>query len=137
MTDSTPQGIETNPAYWLMKWSLENSNTYDAIKRRLGSSLLAQESVSQFVSVPLESNQWEIEAMNMFTTSLARVQFDAWRIATGQGRERPGYVEVTPDEAKGQLCRLLKIRGPGYTNINTLAFFCLSLASILIMVAGR
>ena len=130
MTSPLPPNIQSSPAYWLMKWSLENSNTYDSIKWRLGTALLAQESVSQSVSNPLSPFQWQLEANQLFATSLARVQYDAWKIATGEDCERPGYVEVTPDEAKGRLCRLYKFKSSDYTNINLAAFVGLPLLAI-------
>ena len=134
MTSPLPPDIQSSPAYWLMKWSLENSNTYESIKWRLGTALLAQESISQSVSNPLSPYQWQLEANQLFATSLARVQYDAWKIATGEDRERPGYVEVTPDEAKGRLCRLYKFKSSDYTNINLAAFVGLPLLAITIFI---
>lgn len=103
-TSPVPDKFSSPPAYWLMKWSLDNSNIYDSIKWRLGTALLAQESISQSVSTPLPSNQWQIEASHLFATSLARIQYNAWGIANGEDRQRPGYIDVTPIEAKGHLC---------------------------------
>lgn len=134
MTSPLPPDIQSSPDYWLMKWSLENSNTYDSIKWRLGTALLAQESISQSVSIPLSPYQWQLEASQLFATSLARIQYDAWNIATGEDRGRPGYVEVTPDEAKGRLCRLYKFKSSDYTNINLAAFVGLPLLAITIFV---
>lgn len=134
MTAPAPEKMSSPYAYWLMKWSLENSNTYDSIKWRLGTALLAQESVSQFVSLPLPSHQWQIEASQLFATSLARIQYDALSIATGEDRQRPGYVEVTPDEARGQLCGRYKFKTPYYTNVNLVAFIGLNLLAIAIIL---
>lgn len=134
MTSPLPPNVQSSSAYWFMKWSLENSNTYDSIKWRLGTALLAQESVSQSVSNPLSPHQWQLEANQLFATSLARIQYDAWKIATGEDRERPGYVEVTPDEAQGRLCRLYKFKSSDYTNINLAAFVGLPLLAITIFI---
>lgn len=134
MTSPLPPDIQSSPEYWLMKWSLANSNTFDSIKWRLGTALLAQESVSQSVSIPLSPYQWQLEASQLFATSLARIQYDAWKIATGEDRERPGYVEVTPEEARGRLCRLYKFKSSDYTNINLAAFVGLPLLAITIFV---
>ena len=117
-----------------MKWALENSNIYDSIKWRLGTALLAQESVSQSVSIPLNPDQWQLEASQLFATSLARIQYDAWKIATGEDRDRPGYVEVTPDEAKGDLCGLYKFKTSDYTNVNVAGFFGLPLLALFIFI---
>lgn len=58
----------------------------------------------------------------MFTTSLARIQFDAWSIARAEGRNEPGYIEITPDEGRGRLCEIYKFNSIGFRNI-TLAGF--------------
>lgn len=134
MTSPLPPDIPSSPDYWLMKWSLENSNMYDSIKWRLGSALLAQESVSQSVSLPLSPYQWQLEVNQLFATSLARIQYDAWKIATGEDRDRPGYVEVTPDEAKGRLCGLYKFKTSDYTNVNLAGLIGLPLLAIMIFV---
>ena len=132
MTSPTPQDAASDPAYWLMKWSLENSDTYDAIKWRLGTALLAQESISQSVSKPLSANQWQLEASALFATSLAMIQYDAWAIATGEDREKPGYLERTPDEARGRLCGRYKFKTEDYTNVNVLAFWGLPALALAI-----
>ena len=134
MTSPLPPDTQSSPGYWLMKWSLENSNIYDSIKWRLGTALLAQESVSQSVSIPLSSHQWQLEANQLFATSLARIQYDAWKIATGEDRERPGYIEVTPTEAKGRLCGLYKFKTSDYTNVNLAGFVGLPLVAIAIFI---
>ena len=134
MDSPVPHGVDSPPAYWLMKWSLENSNSYDSIKWRLGSALLAQESISQYVSRPLSSAQWQLEASQLFATSLARIQHDALGIATGEDHEKPGYLEATPDEAKGQLCGLYKFKTTQYTNVNLAWFILLPLLSIAIFL---
>lgn len=134
MTALVPPDVPSSPAYWLTKWSLENSNTYDSIKWRLGSALLAQESVSQSVSNYLSSDQWQLEASHLFATSLARIQYDAWKIASGEDHDQPEDVEVTPDEAKGRLCKKYKFKTPEYSNINILAFVGLILLAFTIFV---
>ena len=134
MTAPVPETVSSSAEYWLMKWSLENSNIYNSVKWRLGTALLAQERVSQYVSLPLPSDQWQIEASQLFATSLARIQYDALGIATGEDRQRPGYVEVTPDEARGNLCGRYKFKSPDYTNINLVAFIALNLLAIAITI---
>lgn len=132
MTAPLPHDISSSAEYWLMKWALENSNVYDSIKWRLGTALLAQESVSQSVSLPLSPHQWQLEASQLFATSLARVQYDAWKITTGEGHERPEYIEVTPDEAKGDLCGLYKFKTSDYTNVNLAGLIGLPVLALVI-----
>ena len=104
-----------------MKWSLEASTMAETIKWRQGSALLAQERIGQSRSLPLANDHWKLEAARMFETSLARIQFDAWAIASGEGSEFKDFVEVTPDEGRGQLCSLYKINSPFHSNINLFA----------------
>ena len=141
MTAPVPQGVPITSAYWMMKWSLERSTIYDSITWRLGSALIAQESISQSIaSNRLHPRQWEIEAEQLFATSLARIQFDAMAIAIGEGKGRAGYQEVTPGEAKGQLCNLYKFRTVGYTNINFLALqllFCVPLLTFVLSLEAH
>ncbi|KAF3761992.1 hypothetical protein M406DRAFT_74910 [Cryphonectria parasitica EP155] len=113
------------PAYWLMDLALNASNTYDSIAKRLGSALIAQEKVSQFTSAALPENHWVDEAKLLFETSLARIQFDAWSIASGEDALHvgaDGYIEKTPREA-GNLCGLFKFRSYSHRNVDFLAFF--------------
>ena len=134
MTAPVPPNVPSSPAYWLMKWSLERSNIYDSIKRPLGTALQAQQSINQFVSNPLPPDQWQVEGSQLFATSLAHIQYDAWGIATGEDRERAGYVEVTPDEARGRLCNLYKFKTADYTNVNLAALIGLPLLAISFFV---
>lgn len=116
------EDVHNVSAYWLMKYALGNSNTYDSIKLRLGNALLAQQRIGQARSLPLKDDHWEYEAAQLFATSLARAQFDAWSIACGEDHERPGYKDVTPDQVKGQLCGLYKFNKDEYINIELGAF---------------
>ena len=117
--------------------SLIHSNTYDSLKWRLGTALLAQEKVSQSVSRPLSDHHWQLEASHLFATSLARIQYDAWAIATGRDRERIGHVNTTNNytpEAQGRLCGLYKFKTSDYTNINLVAFVGLIVLAFVIFV---
>lgn len=118
MTDDR-SGQQFPPQYWLLKFSLESSSIFDSINRRLGSALLAQEMVAQYNSPALNDTHWMDEAERLFATSLARIQFDAFNIASGEDQvhEVDGYVKQTPDEA-GELCGLYKFQSTGYTNLN-------------------
>ncbi|KAL8711612.1 MAG: hypothetical protein Q9220_004022 [cf. Caloplaca sp. 1 TL-2023] len=136
MHDATPPDVGGDPAYWMMKWSLENSDIYKSIQWRLGTALLAQEQIGQFVSRALEKNQWELEMTQLFATSLARIQYDAWAIATAQDRGLPGYVEKTGDEALGKLCGLFKFKSTDHTNVNLAGFVCFILLALFTMVSS-
>lgn len=112
-----------DPAYWHMHLALERSNIYDATAKRLGSSLVASRMLSQYSSPGLASDHWKTEVTHWFGTSLARIQFDAWSIATGEGHGIPTYYDATPDVVKeGRLCGRFKFKNPAFTNISLAAF---------------
>jgi hypothetical protein len=119
--------ISLPPDYWYTKLSLENSNIYDSIKTRLGDGLVAQGRVSQYQSQHLGDAHWRVEAERLFQTSLARIQYDAWAIGTGEDQARvrdDGYANDTPDEA-GNLCGLLKFLSSDYRNVPQTLYICL------------
>src|SRR5204862_4833662 len=77
-----------------------------------------------YTSKPLSDGHWMDEARNLFETSLARIQFDAWNIASGEDQVhegQDGFVNWTPGEA-GNLCGFFKYKAEGYRNINLGAF---------------
>lgn len=124
-----PDDVAKPPGYWLMALSLLHSNTYDSIAKRLGSALLAQNKVSQYNSEALSNNHWISEMERLFSTSLARVQIDAWSIASGEDYahvENDGYVDETPNEA-GNLCGWFKYNPPGYSHIRLVPLILLLL----------
>ncbi|KAH6955848.1 hypothetical protein BKA56DRAFT_625006 [Ilyonectria sp. MPI-CAGE-AT-0026] len=125
------------PGYWLMRLSMEAaSNIYDSIVGRLGSALIAQERVSQSTSDGLRNDHWKLEAARLFATSLARIQYEAWSIASGEDRREEGFVDVTPDEA-GDLCGIFKFKSVGYENIDVLWLVILSLLSPLLWILSQ
>lgn len=116
--------IAKDPAYWFMVNALKKSNTYDSIKLRLGSSLLAQQRVGEARSQALANNHWELEAEHMFKTSLARAQFDAWSLASGEDHDQDTY-KNTVDEFAESMCGLFKFRAAGHVNIRMWPFWLL------------
>ncbi|KAI4662651.1 uncharacterized protein J4E79_003960 [Alternaria viburni] len=132
--DAIPAGGSNTSSYWFLKYALKSSNTYDAIKLRLGSGLLAQQRVGQSRSMPLADNHWQLEAEHLFKTSLARAQFDAWSIASAEDHDNPTYTDTLPDEARGNMCGLFKFQASGYINIRILPFVWLMLAWPLMLI---
>jgi hypothetical protein len=104
--------------------ALKKSNTYDSIKLRLGSSLLAQQRVGEARSQALANNHWELEAEHMFKTSLARAQFDAWSLASGEDHDQDTYKNTVDEFAEG-MCGLFKFRAAGHVNIRLWPFWLL------------
>lgn len=93
-----------------MQLALEKSTIYNAIHWRLGSALIGNDMISQYRSKPLDDQRWISEAQRVFESSLARAQFDAWSIASGEDsvlEGSGGYVDSTPREA-GNLCGIYK-----------------------------
>ena len=116
--------IAKDPSYWFMVNALKKSNTYDSIKLRLGSSLLAQQRVGEARSQTLTDNHWETEVEHMFKTSLARAQFDAWSLASGEDHDQDTYIN-TVEELADDMCGLFKFRAAGYVNIRMWPFWLL------------
>lgn len=88
---------------------------------------MAQDMVSQQLSLVLPEDHWMTEARRLFATSLALAQIKAWSIASGEDADRKNWEDQTPDEAKaaGGLCNLLKFNSVGYTDVDLLAFVLL------------
>ena len=139
MKAKVPGGVPVTPAYWLMKFSLEMSSIYHSMHWRLGSSLIANSMISQYRSKALNDGHWVSEVQRMFDSTLARAQFDAWSIASGEDsvHEGPdGYVEETPPEA-GNLCNKYKFKSSEHTNINLYAFILLLFTPLIFWVLSR
>ncbi|KAK5663828.1 hypothetical protein OQA88_31 [Cercophora sp. LCS_1] len=120
------------PEYWILKWSLEHSNMYYSIAKRLGTALVAQDMISQYTSVPLGDRHWVVEAERLFATSLARIQYDVWSVGSGEDRihvGEDGYRGEAPEKVKAKgLCGRVKFRSTGHTNISVWKF-CLLMAA--------
>jgi hypothetical protein len=120
--------------YEFTRFALKKSTTFQAIRFRLGSALVAQESVGDFESLQLDDEQWIIESKALFDTSLARMQFDALDIAAGVGHEKAPSYSL---ETKENLCDMYRFQLPkGYANVNVVATLgLLSLAASLYVLA--
>ena len=132
--DVLPTNVFHTSDFWLSRLSMDNSNTRSSILWRLGSALLAQQKIGQYVSMPLSNRQWELEAEQFYKTSLARLQFDAFAIASAEDSEREGYTDWTPDEIKGNLYGIYKRPGTDYTNISLVGFLGYILLAIMITI---
>lgn len=112
--------------YEFVRAAMRRTSTFRSIEYRLGSALVAAESISDFESRQLDKEQWIIESKALFNTSLARLQFNALDIAVG---DRPvgdaaaghegAYHDTTPSWARGKLCGKYKFHVSNqYTNIH-------------------
>ena len=132
--------IARDPAYGFMANALRKSNTYDTIKLRLGSSLLAQQRVGDARSQALDNDHWEVEAEHMFRASLARAQFDAWSLASGEDHDKSTYKNTVEDEFAKRMCGLFKFRTSGHVNVLVWKFFllcCVLPATFLLSVQWK
>lgn len=128
----------TNPdvGFDFVRFAMRRSTIYKSIQSRLGNALVAQGSLMDYRSQPLDKQQWVTEVKSLFNTSLARMQYDAYDIATGFGHDLNAYADETPSHAVGKMCRIYKIHLPNdYTNINILptALILLTLGLMCIM----
>jgi hypothetical protein len=124
--EDEPAEIRLPSEYWFMKFALAKATIYDAIQTRLGDALIAQEMVTGYQSRDLVADpdhpwklHWMRETERLFQTSLARIQFDAWSIGSGEDEKRvlnDGYSNYTDVEA-GNLCGLFKFKSTQYSNI--------------------
>jgi len=115
-----------DPAFWHMHLALEHSTIHDATAMRLGNSLVAQRMLSGALSPGLKNDHWKTEVIHLFATSLSRVQFDAWSIASGEGHDVSTYHDTTPDIVKeGRLCGQFKFKSPEFATISLSALIVL------------
>ncbi|KAK8071360.1 hypothetical protein PG997_011563 [Apiospora hydei] len=121
--DELPKGIsrELRSAFEMARTVFKRTSTYNSLRYRRGSALVAADGISDFESRQLDDEQWIIESEALFRTSLARLQFNARDFAMGdrpQGRYRDAYNNTTPDWARYGNCVPYKFPLPSqYTNI--------------------
>ncbi|RFU26795.1 hypothetical protein B7463_g9542, partial [Scytalidium lignicola] len=89
---------------------------YNAIEKRLGRGLIAQNKVSQFFSEALGDYHWVDEVERLVATTYAMTQINAWSIASGEDsvhEGKDGYSLKTPEDEYGDLCGMFKYNPPG------------------------
>ncbi|OQN98702.1 hypothetical protein B0A48_15368 [Cryoendolithus antarcticus] len=104
------------------RYAMNKSTSYDSIFARGASALDAQSRIRGDVSLPLSESppQWAVESEAIFQTSLARMQYDAFDIASGAGSDRLDiYEETLPPAFRGsKSCKLFAFQLPkGYHNL--------------------
>ncbi|KAK8024535.1 hypothetical protein PG993_012601 [Apiospora rasikravindrae] len=137
--DELPKGIsrELRSAYEMARTVFKRTSTYNSLRYRRGSALVAADGISDFESRQLDDEQWIIESQALFRTSLARLQFNARDFALGdrpQGRYRDAYNNTTPDWARYGNCVPYKFPLPSqYTNIHVdhFAFFLIPIGLLV------
>nr|OQO17714.1 hypothetical protein B0A51_14464 [Rachicladosporium sp. CCFEE 5018] len=127
----TPEGKCDHPsvadndadiAHEFTRYAMNKSTSYDGIFARGASALDAQSRIRGDVSLPLSESppQWAVESEIIFQTSLARMQYDAFDIASGAGSDRLDIYEETlpPKFRENKSCKLFTFQLPkGYHNL--------------------
>lgn len=131
--EHTLPGRLEKDGYFMMQVALLRSRLCHSIKFRGGNALDAQTKINVYTSLPLATEQWKVEARNLFAASLARVQIDLRDYARGNAAKEPGFTDYMDPEFKG-MCKMYKFRGLGYTNLSVWPFTSLLLGSILIFL---
>jgi hypothetical protein len=104
------EGSQPDPqslGFRFMKMALEHSTMYHSMAYRRQNTFQAQKLVTGALSdLPID-DQWMYEMEHLFATSLARIQWDAWAIGTGEGRDKPDYIRQFPENSEvEELCQL-------------------------------
>ena len=133
-----PKDPRTFAGMWLMRYSLLNSNMMQSIDMRLGNALEAQSRTSNFVSMDMPENQWELELEQFFKISLARIQINARNIACGVLAKYDGWYKASNNDT---ICmNNYLFQAPGWTNINfvvSLLIFVPCAITVILAIPGR
>ena len=116
--------------------TIHNSITYFSVHTGGGSSLRASDVVigSDISSPGLPDNQWQIEATDMFSVSMAKLQQQVIGYATGPTYFHEGFI-LTPGDK--ELCQRQKIRGvSGYLSFSVLGVSIILSVGFLFIVTA-
>lgn len=122
----------TRGGFLFMVYTLLWSNIYDTINYRLGGGLAAQKLVHGWESLPLAKEQWKVEAKQLFETSLARIQIDAWNIAQGTAASYPGLQRL---EVESAVCDgTFLFMSQGWQNVNVTGSIWIGVLAVIFVV---
>jgi hypothetical protein len=120
-------------------WSLLLSSMGSSIGYRKAEGLDANSKVVGDSSLPLDAEQWKVEVLQLFQTSLARIQIYARSIARGNP-DIPIYgrlnVMDTLPRLRG-LCNMYKFKSTGWRNINVVGFLSAIVLGLIFIFLGR
>lgn len=120
-------------ALLMLRIVLLRSNICHSTLYRGGAALDASSKLYVYQSEPLATEQWKVEAKQLFATSLARIQIDLRDNMRGAAANEPGFVDLLPDEWRG-VCDLYKFKAPGWMNIRVWAFVCAIVGSVVVFI---
>lgn len=105
-----------------LTWSLFTSNIGSAIDYRHAEGPDANSKLA-IVSLPLDAEQWKVEVIQLFQTSLAKIQIYARNLARGSPNTPPWSTNLLDKypQIRG-LCNLYKFKSTGWRNISVSGF---------------
>lgn len=137
---SHTRSMEDDENVTLAKLAANTSITFDAITYRGASGLRAQEKIKDDTSLPLSESptQWIEESRALFSTSLARIQYDVLDFANGVGRDKgPMYELKNPESSRSALCKGVVFKLPkDYDNISLLPTMAILIVPLLAWLLG-
>lgn len=108
----------------LLGLSLKFSDTKAAFTYQDPSVLDAQRRVLLIMSLPLDPEQWKIEARRIFEISLARMQGDILDIARGKGANEVSVSNLLGN-SNAEICSMIKFQAVGWSNVSLVGFVSL------------
>jgi hypothetical protein len=126
--DHGPPSAEFSDEELLTFWGLMYSGFWSTIKSRTSKELDATRKIVDIsISMPLDPNQWKLEAKRIFEMQLVRARWEVLEIARGTRASMPDFANFL-DEDKREVCQKVKFQSTGYKN---LSLFGLLLGAIL------
>lgn len=120
----------------MLFWSLLYSNMGFAMQYRAAGALDAQTKLVAGVSLQLALEQWKIEVLQLFRTSLARIQIDARNIARGPPSGNTEGLQSFMHPLYEGMCRMYKFNSIGWRNVTVSAFLWAIGAGLLFIILG-
>jgi len=126
---------DENITYYMLSISLVKSTIFHAIQLLGGRALVAEDKLQRRVSLPLEEEQWKVEAENLFQASLARIQFQLKDHILGAAATNPDYTNRSL-AGMHDMCDMYKFRGQGWKNVSMWGMLILNLLVAVVYCLG-
>ena len=121
--------------YYMQLQALVDSSIFQAIQLLGSRALVAEAKLEREVSLPLEKEQWKVEAGNLFEAALVRIQITLRDYIRGTAAKDPEYVDRTQAHMK-DMCHAYKFPGRGWQNVTVSGMVLVVLLVFLIYVLG-
>ena len=108
-----------------------------SFRYRRAEALDAQAKVSNTYSIELAGEQWKVEAEQLFTTSLARIQIAIRNMARSNEPDRPVPEDQNylPDHLR-RICGMYKFRSVGWRNVRVAHLSGIVAGAMVLFIAG-